>query len=175
MWSYGYVSERTPHQNITIKTWTAELSDAQHSATPLVFPPPDIQKISPIHPSPPPSAYPRGHSEKTESPEVALRPDSLTHPSSPGPTPFLVQSVGVLQRPASKPTCDSIYIIGYSVTSRNTSGKNGWWKISKMDKFGIKDGRIEFWALADRWYRRKALYDVQVWYMEFTDELVPPT
>lgn len=102
----------------------------------------------------------------TDSPEVALRPDPITHPSLPGPTPYLVQSIGVLQRPTPKPTNDSIYIIGYTVTSRNISGNNGWWKITKMDRFGVKDGRIEFWALASKWYGSKSLYDVQVWYTE---------
>jgi len=60
----------------------------------------------------------------------------------------------------------SIYIIGYSVTSKNISGGNGWWRITKVDRFGIKDGQIEFWALAAKWYGSKALYDVQVWYIE---------
>jgi hypothetical protein len=102
----------------------------------------------------------------TDSSEGVLQPDPPTKPSPPGPTPFLVQPVGVLRRPAPKPINDSIYIIGYTVTSRDTSGKNGWWKITKMEGFGIKDGRIEFWALAGRWYGRKSLYDVQVWYVE---------
>jgi len=102
----------------------------------------------------------------TDSPEVAIQPDSPMHPSPPGRTPLLVQPVGVLQRTAPKPTNDSIYIIGYTVMSRNISGNNGWWKITKMDRFGIKDGGIEFWALASKWYGRKSLHDVKVWYTE---------
>lgn len=166
-WSYGYVAERTPHPTITIKTWTAELSDVQHSATPLVFPPSVIQDFSPVPPSPPALAYPRSYSEmKGSGPEVTLQPDSPAHPSLPGSTPFVVQRINLLQHTVPKPTDDPIYIIGYTVTSRNISGNNGWWKITKMDRFGIKDGRIEFWALAAKWYGSKALYDVQVWYIE---------
>ena len=158
-WSYGYVTERAPHPTITIKTWTAELSNVHHSATPLVFPPP-------VPPSPPSLAYPRRYSEMRDSAEVGLPPDSPTHPPPLSRTPLFVQRIGVAQRTVPKPKDDSIYIIGYNVTSRNISGNNGWWKITKMDGFGIEDGRIEFWASAARWYRRKALYDVQVWYIE---------
>ncbi len=88
---------------------------------------------------------------------MALPLDSPTHPSS---------RIGIPQHTVPKPKDHSIYIIGYTVTSRNISGGNGWWKITKMDKFGIKDGRIEFWALAAKWVGSKALYDVQVWYVE---------
>ena len=153
-WSYGYVTERTPHPTITIKTWTAQLSDVEHSASPLVFPPP-------VPPSPPSLAYPRRYSDISDSAEVALQPDPPT------PNPFFAQHIGVPQRTVPKPKDDhSIYIIGYTVTSRNISGNNGWWKITKMDRFGIKDGRIEFWALAAKWMGSKSLYDVQVWYVE---------
>jgi len=149
-WSYGYVAERTPHPTITIKTWTAELSNVQHSATPLVFPPP-------VPPPPPSLAHSRRYSsEMRDSAEVTPQ-DSPTHPSP---------HIGFPQRTVPKPKDNSIYIIGYSVTSRNISGSNGWWKITKMDKFGIKDGRIEFWALASKWYRSKSLFEVQVWYIE---------
>ena len=159
-WSYGYVSERTPHPTITIKTWSAQLNDVQHSATPLVFPPP-------LPPSPSSIAYPRRYSERRYSEEVTLQPDSPSHPSPPGPNPFFTQPIGVPQRTLPKPKDDgSVYIIGYTVTSRNISGNNGWWKITKIDGFGIKDGRIEFWALAAKWMGSKSLYDVQVWYVE---------
>jgi hypothetical protein len=165
-WSYGYVSERTPHSTINIKTWTAELSDAEHSANPLVFPTSVIQDFLPVLPSPHSLSYPQGHSEMTDSPEVDLQPDSPIHSSPPEPTPLLVQRTAVRRCTTLTPTGASIYIIGYTVTSKNISGHNGWWKITNMDRFGIKDGRIEFWALAARWYRRKALYDVKVWYVE---------
>jgi len=102
----------------------------------------------------------------THSPEVALPPDFPTHPSSPESTPLLVQRTDVPRCTTPTTTDASIYIVGYSVTSEKTSGHNGWWKISKMDRFGIKDGRIEFWALAGKLYRSKALYEVQVWYIE---------
>ena len=98
--------------------------------------------------------------------EVALPPDFSTHPSSPRSTPLLVQRTGFPRRTTPTTTDASIYIVGYSVTSRNISGNNGWWKITKMDLFGIKDGRIEFWALAAKWYGSKSLYEVQVWYIE---------
>ena len=103
---------------------------------------------------------------KDSGPEVPLQPDSPAHPSPLRPSPFFLQRLDVLQHTVPKPTDDSIYIIGYNVTSRNISGNNGWWKITKMDGFGIKDGCIEFWALAAKWYGSKALYDVQVWYIE---------
>jgi hypothetical protein len=162
-WYYGYVSEQTPHPTINIKTWTAELSDAKHSASPLVFPTLVIQDFLPVPPSPHSLSYPQSYSETTGSP---LQPDSPIHSSPLGPTPLLVQRTGVRWRAALTPTDASIYIIGYAVTSENTSGNNGWWKITKMDRFGTKDGQIEFWALAAKWYGSKSLYDVKVWYIE---------
>lgn len=163
-WHYGYVSERTPHTVITIKTWKAELTGAEHSAIPLVFPPSASQDPSAVPPPPPSSTYPLGYSDMTTPPEVALRPDSITHPSS--PPGLLVQRTDDPRRTISTTADASIYIIGYSVTSKNISGGNGWWRITKVDRFGIKDGQIEFWALAAKWYGSKALYDVQVWYIE---------
>ena len=154
-WSYGYVSGRSPHPVVTIKTWTAELTDAEHSAIPLVFPPSASQE----HSLPLSSTYLPSYSEIT-SPEVVLQPGSPTRPGS------LVQHPDDSRRVMLTIEDASIYIIGYSVTSKNLSGGNGWWRITKMDRFGIKDGRIEFWALAAKWYGSKALYDVQVWYTE---------
>ena len=158
-WSYGYVSGRSPHPAVTIKTWTAELTDAEHSAIPLVFPPSASQEHSlPLY-----STYLPSYPEITTSPEVVLRPGSPTRPSRPG---LHVQHPGDSRRAMLTTADASIYIIGYNVTSKDTSGRNGWWRITKVDRFGIKDGQIEFWALAAKWYGRKALYDVQVWYTE---------
>jgi hypothetical protein len=94
-------------------------------------------------------------------------PDSPANPSPTlEPVPLLTQRRDDPQFTIATTTGTSIYIIGYSVKSKNISSNNGWWKISRLDRFGIKDGRIEFWAMAAKWYSSKARFDVQVWYAE---------
>ena len=59
----------------------------------------------------------------------------------------------------------SIRIIGYSVTSQNLSGSNGWWRITKLPAFAVKGGKIEFFAQAAKWYGSKAKFEVTVYWV----------
>jgi len=60
----------------------------------------------------------------------------------------------------------AVHILGYKVTSRDTSGLNGWWKMTGLDRFAVQDGQIEFWAKGLTWIRVRAKFDVTVCYIE---------
>ncbi|PVF95491.1 hypothetical protein CPB86DRAFT_763883 [Serendipita vermifera] len=56
-------------------------------------------------------------------------------------------------------------IIGYTVTSQNTSGSNGWWRIAQLPKFGMLGRAIEFYAQAAKWYGSTAKFEVTVYWV----------
>lgn len=121
LWSYGYTHQESPHPTINIQTWTSELTDAQHSTSPLVFPPVSMRHNSR-----------RGSSEQ--------------------PPPEQIYNA------ASR-------IVGYTVSSGNLSGNNGWWRITKLPSFAVKGGTIEFFAQAAKWYGSAAKYQVTVFWV----------
>ena len=60
---------------------------------------------------------------------------------------------------------DSVLVVGYTVTSLNTSGNNGWWRITKLPAFAVKGSTLEFFAQAAKWYGSSARYKVTVYWV----------
>lgn len=148
-WSYGYASDQSPHSTIKIQSWTEDLNDVEHSQIPLVFP----QSSSTSNPSEPALPNPTGpllsKSIRRSKQETM---DQSSHSMSGNGVSGLEGS--------------SIRVIGYYVKSQNTSGSNGWWRITKLPAFGVKGQPIEFFALAGKWYKSKSRFEVTVYYVE---------
>jgi len=60
---------------------------------------------------------------------------------------------------------ESILIVGYTVTSLNVSGNNGWWRITKLPAFAVKGSPLEFFAQAAKWYGSTARFKVTVYWV----------
>lgn len=153
MWSYGYTSEEPPHPTITIQTWESDLDDTQHSAVPLVFPPSSfpLKSSRPITPTPSYQSMEKIFRINRKSPISGELDESLS-----------VQHESYSSSPLS------IRIVGYSVTSLNTSGNNGWWRITSIPTFAVEGGTIGFFAQAAKWYGSKAKYKVKVYWIDGT-------
>jgi hypothetical protein len=144
-WSHGYTSTDSPHPTITVESWSADLDDAQHSSVPLVFPPTSEEEASAstIKPIYQPIGGSRVMTNAVQKMENADARRST-------------------RRPMSQ---ESILIVGYTVTSLNVSGNNGWWRITKLPAFAVEGSSLEFFAQAAKWYGSTARFKVTVYWV----------
>jgi len=152
-WTFGYASNESPHPTIKVHSWTAELDDAQHSAVPLVFPPSRSSSKASL-PVPPSPSVP---SSPEEAPTLGRYSQTRIKPFSSRPNSAYAKRVDVDK--------NSIRVVGYSVTSLNTAGGNGWWRITKLPSFGVEGTPIEFFAAAAHWAGSQAKYEVTVYWV----------
>jgi hypothetical protein len=144
-WSHGYTTTDSPHPTITVESWSADLDDSQHSSVPLVFPPAseEVTPASTTMPAYQPMSGSRVMTKATQKTENAA-------------------TRRITRRPLLQ---ESILIVGYTVNSLNVSGNNGWWRITKLPAFAVKESSLEFFAQAAKWYGSTARFKVTVYWV----------